>query len=240
MRWRGSGCDPPNAIALSQHHEGATDTEERRTALPDRSETGTETPRTDAHSCHDREWLRNEIVESEKTQADFLKWKFILIAAVGSVSLGFTSSTTSSTEGAQFLLCLVPLLCAYVDLVSLHIMGRITTLGNYLKRTGDFYEEFVFTIRSRTGTSPYAFEALALHGSSIALNLILIGMGFLLPTKSAATGAPLWNPYVLEAYKFAGLAGLVITVGLIIMYEFRRDKVDRLADEFFKKQAEKK
>jgi hypothetical protein len=56
-----------------------------------------QTPHSDRGN--ETEWLRQEIVESEKTQADFLKWKFILIAAVGSVSLGFNSGTNYSNEG---------------------------------------------------------------------------------------------------------------------------------------------
>ena len=190
----------------------------------------------------DVEWLRQEIIESEKTQADFLKWKFILIAAVGSVSLGFTSENHYG-EGAQILLCVVPLLCAYVDLITLHIMGRIITVGKYLMCMGDKYENFVFAVRSRSGTSPYAFEAIALHGSSFILNGVLLGLGFLLPERvaasavkaatSAATPPFGWNPSVLEAYKITGLAGVVVTALLVVAYEFRRDRVDRLADEFF-------
>ena len=180
------------------------------------------------------EWLREEIVESEKTQADFLKWKFILIAAVGSVSLGFTSGSNYSSEGAQILLCVVPLLCAYVDLISLHIMGRIITVGKYLVCIGNEYERFVFAVRGRTGTSPYAFEAIALHGSSFVLNAVLLSLGFVLPETGTGTTAPFgWYPKVLEAYKITGAAGLGVTILLFVLYEFRRDRVDRLADEFF-------
>jgi hypothetical protein len=142
-------------------------------------------PQTDR--ANETEWLRHEIVESEKTQADFLKWKFILIAAVGSVSLGFNSVANYSSEGAQLLLCVVPLLCAYVDLISLHIMGRIITVGKYLMCIGDEYERFVFAVRERVGASPYAFEAIALHGSSVVLNAVLLGLGFSLPQKISSS-----------------------------------------------------
>jgi hypothetical protein len=36
-------------------------------------------------SLHD-EKLRDEIIESQKSQADFLKWKLIALAGIGSVS----------------------------------------------------------------------------------------------------------------------------------------------------------
>ncbi len=49
--------------------------------------------------------LRSEIIESQKTQADFLKWKLISVAAVASISLGLAHSP--AVEGAKLLLCLV-------------------------------------------------------------------------------------------------------------------------------------
>jgi hypothetical protein len=69
---------------------------------------GESTISADPVSRHDREWLRQEIVDSKKSQVDFLKWKFSL-------------------------LCLVPLICAYVDLIGLHVMVRVRTIGGFLK-----------------------------------------------------------------------------------------------------------
>ena len=129
---------------------------------------------------HDK-MLRAEIIESQKAQADFLKWKLISVATVASISLGLASTSNPTVEGAKLLLCLVPLICAYVDLTSLHIMIRIIMIGIYLKRVGNAYEGFVFEVRNRTATSPFVFEAVALHGSSVAFNAIIVGLGFTLP-----------------------------------------------------------
>jgi len=43
------------------------------------------------------------------------------------------------------LACLVPLVCAYVDLISIHLMIRIITIGAYLRERGDRYEDYTFT-----------------------------------------------------------------------------------------------
>lgn len=199
---------------------------------------------TDQSNNGNIELLRTEIIESEKVQADFLKWKFILIATVGSVSLGFTSRGAYSNGGVQTLLCVVPLLCAYVDLISLHIMGRVITIGKYLMCTGDDYENFVFAVRGRTGANLYAFEAFALHGSSFVLNAILLGLGFFLPERVAGSAVSAtafgWYRDVLDAYMIMGGAGLGVTALLIMVYEFRRDRVDRLANEFFKEKLVRK
>src|SRR3954469_4616426 len=103
--------------------------------------------------------LRHEIVESQKTQAEFLKWKLIAIGAVSSISLGFTPSSPqmANSQGLQLLLCSIPLICAYTDFISLHIMIRIVTIGTYLKGTGSEYETFVFRTRERGG-NPFIFE----------------------------------------------------------------------------------
>ena len=42
--------------------------------------------------------LRNEIVESQKTQAEFLKWKLIAVGVVSSISLGLTDSHAKSAS----------------------------------------------------------------------------------------------------------------------------------------------
>jgi hypothetical protein len=108
-------------------------------------------------SLHD-EKLRDEIIESQKSQADFLKWKLIALAGIGSVSLG-VGSTSSVPKGAELLVCLIPLICLYVDLISLHIMIRIITIGVYLKMTGSEYERLAFELRDKSFANPFAFEA---------------------------------------------------------------------------------
>jgi hypothetical protein len=199
---------------------------------------------------HDRESLRQEIVESEKSQADFLKWKFIIVAAVGSLSLGFSSSTNTGSPSvrAQSLLCLIPLICAYVDLISLHIMVRVRTIGAFLKETGSDYEKFVSEVRQRTGANPYGFETLALHGSSFLLNVLLLGLGFVafcvhLASSSAATSGAQslsassfeWVPGVLVAYMIAGAAGLGATAVFISLYRARNKDIDQFAREYLKR-----
>src|SRR5271165_2912328 len=123
---------------------------------------------------HDKA-LRDEIIESQKSQADFLKWKLISVAAVVSVSLGFAQPGPG--PGARLLLCLVPFICLYVDLISLHIMIRIITIGIYLKLSGNRYERFAFEVREKSATSPFVFEVVALHGSSLVFNVIILVLG---------------------------------------------------------------
>src|SRR4051794_10676267 len=94
----------------------------------------------DLHS--ESQALRTEIIESQKTQAEFIKWKLIAVGAITSISLGLTGSPAASTDrnGLRLLLCGIPLVCAYVDFVSLHIMMRIVAIGAFLRQSGSAYE----------------------------------------------------------------------------------------------------
>lgn len=164
--------------------------------------------------------LRNEIIESQKTQAEFLKWKLIAVSAVGSISLGFTpvAPPAANEHGLQLLLCAVPLICAYIDFVSLHIMIRIVTIGTYLKRIGSEYENFVFLARKRRA-NPFVFETAALFGSSLVFNFVLFGISF--------TGVA--TDWLRQAYVLSGLLGIAVAVFSWIFFTMRARRIFELA-----------
>jgi hypothetical protein len=167
--------------------------------------------------------LRTEIIESQKSQADYLKWKLISVGAIGTLTLASNGDTN------RLLACLVPLLCAYVDLISIHLMIRIVTIGAYLRERGDKYEVYTFTLRERSGQNPYIFEVAALHGSSLAFDVIIVVTGF----ASICTKHPFLSFPVSIAFIFCGLAGLFWTGLLFILYTSRQREVVRLSKEIF-------
>jgi hypothetical protein len=170
--------------------------------------------------------LRQEIIESQKTEADFLKWKLISVASVGAISFGFISDVRLAASSAKLLVCLIPVLCAYVDLISLHIMIRIIAIGNYLKMQGNDYEEYVFEIRDKSSVNPFVFEAGALYGSSFLLNVLVIVLGFILPK-----GPDNWPESYLTAYIVFGVLGITCNIFFWMLYTFRVREVTRLAKE---------
>jgi len=172
-----------------------------------------------------QEGLRTEIIESQKIGADFLKWKLISVATVASISVGLAPAGGGSAEGAKLLMCLVPLICAYVDLISLHIMTRILTIGIYLKNSGDSYEQFVFGVRERTTTNPYVFEAVAILASSGTINAVIVALGFTLPR-----GPGNWPSDYLTAYIVAGVLGIVATAAFWLMHLSRTREIVRAAE----------
>jgi len=160
-------------------------------------------------NAHD-EKLRDEIIESQKTVADFVKWKLISVAAVAAVALGFRS-TTPTPDSAKLLMCLVPLICIYIDLNSMHIMMRVLTIGIYLKTSCNPYEHFVFQLRDELKrTNPFTFELMALYGSSLLINFIILLLGLALRLDlSQLSSRPL-------VYSAAAVIG--VTVIIFVLY----------------------
>jgi hypothetical protein len=65
--------------------------------------------------------LRNEVIESQKARTDLFKGKIILVAAIGAAGLGIGNTTGKNYN----LLCLIPLVCVYVDILCSHMNLRI-------------------------------------------------------------------------------------------------------------------
>jgi len=125
------------------------------------------------------EQLRSEILEAHKARSDLLKWKLALVAALGTIGLGLTQEI-----GHPIVLIGIPLVCAYVDLLTRHLTLRIHVIGNFLRgRTGadpglSLYAEYEnFVERNR---SAFDFEDWALYLSSIVLSLGVALYGALL------------------------------------------------------------
>jgi hypothetical protein len=158
--------------------------------------------------------LRLEIIEAEKTQADYLKWKLISVAGISSVFLSFK---VVNSYDLSILLCLIPLICTYVDLISVHLMLRIVVIGTYLRKTKqglgppDYinvkdYETFVSQILGEVRSSPlspFGLELTAIHGSTLVLSVIILAYGFKLASSDAS---------LAYLYLVSGFIGIIFTI----------------------------
>lgn len=151
--------------------------------------------------------LRTKIIESQTSQADFMKWKPISVAAVASVSLGFTPTGNDAGDYATLLMCLVPFICAYVDLI-------------YLRKAGYNYEIMVFDMRDKVATNPFAFEETAMLVSSAVFNAGLIVLGFTLKAFPQS---------VLDPYIVSGMFGIFATFALWLTHSARRRQMENYA-----------
>jgi hypothetical protein len=176
--------------------------------------------------------LRAEIVESQRTQAEFLKWKLIGVASLGSLALGFTGADTAAggtapapTVDLRLLMCLVPVVCGYVDAIGIHLMLRILVIGAYLRTVHAFgslapvknYEGFLHDLRSRG--NPFLFETFALHGSSLVLAILIGVLGFTLTDTAAVVG---------YAYVAAGFSGIGLSGALVVLFLKRAARIESM------------
>lgn len=121
--------------------------------------------------------LRAEIIDGERARADFQKWKLVLVAALGAAALGLGGSCQNHIP---LLLCVIPLVCGYVDLLCKHITLRILVIGTYLRKLNEAndppdryldYEGFVQ--RARKKFNPYELEDWVMHGSTLVLSIVV-------------------------------------------------------------------
>jgi hypothetical protein len=95
------------------------------------------------------EKLREEILQSESVRSDLLKWKLALIGGIGAAGLGFAGS--NELRHADLVLCVIPPVCVYVDLLCMHLNLKMLVIGTFQSqwRGGDStagfsaYERFV-------------------------------------------------------------------------------------------------
>lgn len=164
--------------------------------------------------------LRDEIIESQKVRSELLKWKLIIVSALGGVGLGFTEK--GGVRGAYLVLLLLPLVCFYVDLLCRHISLRILVIGHFLRlgfdETEAAYEHFV--AKATSGRSNvFALEEWALEGSTMALSVLVVIAGFLmrdveeLALQVISLGPLSVRTYELVPWLFAisGAAGILLT-----------------------------
>ena len=118
--------------------------------------------------------LRNEIVESEKARLDFLKYKLVAIASLSAIGLGFGDYKLDKIIiPGDYVLCIIPFVCAYIDLLCYHNTLRILVIGCFLKHHDDLYEGYIAQLDKKCAKGARYFfdmEDLALHWSSVALH----------------------------------------------------------------------
>ena len=119
--------------------------------------------------------LRDEILEAQKMRADLIKWKLVLVAGLSAAGLGLHDAQRK----VALLLCLIPFVCVYVDIVARHLNLRIHVIAEYLRRqTGDpdsAYEVFAGLMAKK---NVFTLETGVLWYSTLFLSLMVILAGY--------------------------------------------------------------
>src|ERR1022692_3350631 len=176
--------------------------------------------------------LRQEILQAQQTRSDLLKWKLGLVGAIGAVGLGLAGSRVSSH--ADLVLCAVPLVCVYVDLLCRHLSLRILVIGTFLwtpavdaaseAEASEWgvlraYEEHVQKARELdrrlcprltdrwSKHTAFALEDGALTWSTLALSTALLVYGYMVQGSNSPD-----HRLVGAVFIIAGLVGLVASL----------------------------
>lgn len=155
--------------------------------------------------------LPDEILGAHQTRADFLKWKLLLVAALGAAGLGLGEKS----KPVYLLVALIPLVCLYVDLLCMNLKVRVLVIGTfYANSREDAYERY-----TQKNRKVFETEDWALHYSTYVLCLVVIGVGCLAQTFDAiAPNGLMWLHPLQWTWKWpskddavlivSGLAGL--------------------------------
>ena len=65
-----------------------------------------------------------------------LKWKLVLVGTLGAAGLGLAGASRHTPGHPELVLCAVPFVSVYVDLLCRHLSLRILVIGRYLRRPG--------------------------------------------------------------------------------------------------------
>ena len=178
--------------------------------------------------------FKKEIVVAEQGRTDLLKWKLILVAVLGSIGLGIDYSVPSNPDkifGPYLVLCLIPLVCVYVDLLCKHLKLRILVISQFFQsERQNLNEEYQRELDSLVGDKifveyekyceinrgVFAFEDWVQQGSTYFLSILILVFPFLLRNTSSIELS--WLDVVL--FVSAGLSGIIFTK--TIDHVFRR------------------
>lgn len=188
-------------------------------------------PHIEASPTTDAGALRDEIVASQEARTDLLKYKLLAVAALGAIGLGYSDQPAGHPSFEPvYVLCVIPFVCAFVDLICWHNTLRILVIGRYLASTGDQYEGFLDILGKRIDGSRCAgarrpgaryffeLEDWALQWSSLVLSLLLLLFG----TYRVRVGMTDADPMPLREYVFvvSGVSGA--TLALVVWRVFSR------------------
>ena len=123
--------------------------------------------------------LRDEIIETEKSRSDLIKWKIILIAATGAAALGVGVELRPDVRAPVALLALVPFLCLYVDAVCFHLDLRILAIAAFLRtRLPEQDPASIYELEITNEREAFDLESVALRYTTLGLCVLLIILGW--------------------------------------------------------------
>jgi hypothetical protein len=179
------------------------------------------------------EVFRQEIIEAAKSRTDLLKWKLILVSTLAAIGLGINTSGSNVKPmiGFHFVLCLIPLVSVYVDLLCKNLQIRILAISEFFQSqkikdpNNEFlcfqlYEEFCDSIREE-----FNFEDWTQQWSTIFLSFLIIVLAFIIGLS--------WMDRLTLI--ISGICGIVLILRIDKSYRDRCKKLKKKAQNLVSK-----
>jgi hypothetical protein len=168
--------------------------------------------------------VRQELLQAQKVRSDLLKWKLLIVAGIGGAALGFSGNGPGKSYLA---LAVLPLCCAYVDILCWNLFRRIKSIGIFFEHAAHSsvdlrrYEIFFHKMGKHFGRG-VSLEMWASLVSTVAISVAV----WLIGTKLGASGS--WE--ILLFWISAGL-GAALTIFLAIWSQLTVGKARSSAAE---------
>lgn len=177
--------------------------------------------------------LRQEMLEAQKRRADLMKWKLLLVSALAATGLGLTNSP--SVPYIELVLCCIPLVCAYVDVLCHHQGLIVIVIAEFIRSQAQIkaddsdvakYEKFALIVRQihyKKGTiSAYDLERRNLKWASVIFSA---SIAVYAATQYKATSVAIF---------ISGISGVFLSFWVQRSYEIRRDKIREISSQLGK------
>lgn len=188
--------------------------------------TADDAPMTDFVSC-----LREEIIASQNARLDFIKWKMLLIAALGAVGLGLAGEKMIA---APAVLGFIPIACAYVNVVCAHANFRILLIGYFL-RTGGSANRPPDTAAAdyealcEANRGGFALESIVLWGTTIAMSALVAFAALASPSLARLHLGPAFENMPPGITRFLWMSAIVGSLVSIVATRYKDYRVGKLA-----------
>lgn len=170
---------------------------------------------------------KEQLLESQKTRDSLMKWKLVIVAAIGSTALGL--SKNQPLPYTELALCLIPFACCYIDLLCRNLSIRTKMISQFLANEGEplelFYKRFKEKLESNKNKRTYSLESIALRVSTYFLSagIIPVGIATYLMGKNKDNCIELLINWPIYFFIISGLSGIMISRYIQKLYLEQRD-----------------
>ena len=171
--------------------------------------------------------ISQEVIESQKSRSELLKWKIIVVSILATVGLG----VSKDIEKLELAFCLIPLVCAYVDALCLHLNLRIFSIGKWhkLEIGKELFHEFQYMkhyeefIQRAYECGAYRLEKLTILFSSLIINFLIAVAPYLNIAE-----LDIINKKTVSSF---GVFGILVTIALNTYLRITKNRIDGITPE---------